>query len=454
MSETTLPSGAIHARHVLGLAWPVLISMLSLSAMEMADTLVCGWLGTAELAAVGLASTVSLFVITPARGLLRGLKIAVAQRTGAQDQPAVAALLGEAVRIGLLLGLLVAPLAWSSGWLFQALGASPEVGRLAGEYFAIRALTAPVSMVVFGIECWFQGRGDTRTPMVSTVAGNVVNVILDPILVFGWLGFPAFGVAGAAWATGAAVVVSLGVLAWRAPWQSTGWRLDLRAWRQPMRLGVPMAVQWTLDFSGFLVLLGLLAGAGDVELAAHVLVFRICMLSILPGFAIADATGVLVGQAVGARRPEAARQAWWSGSWLAASLMTSFGALFLVVPELFLAPFGPEAQVAEVAVRLLGIAALWQGADALVLVGFHALAAGGDTRFTMILFVAGSWLVQVPMSLVLVLGLGWGAYGGWVSLTFEILLVAALTFARVRTRGWLEGRLSAPTSLPQAAPAT
>ena len=121
---------------------------------------------------------------------------------------------------------------------------------------------------------------------------------------------------------------------------------------------MPIAAQWTLDFGGFLVFLSLLARAGDAHLAAHVLVFRIVQVSMLPGFAIGDAAGVLVGQAVGARRSEAARQAWAAGVWQSIVLMGAFGVLFLVAPTWVLAPFDPSADVATLGITLLALAAL------------------------------------------------------------------------------------------------
>jgi MATE family multidrug resistance protein len=448
---SALPSGDVRPRHVLGLAWPVLVSMCSMTLMNLADTLFAGWLGTSELAAVGLASTVGFFALTPARGLLRGVKILTSHAAGAEDAGGVRALLVQAAWMALFLAIGLAPLALLGPSAFAWMGASERVAPLAASYFGVFVGSAAVFCGVWAVEGWFQGRGDPRTPMLATVVGNGVNLVLDPWLMFGGAGVPALGVSGAALATVIATGVQLGVLVVFAVPHARGLALTALAprWRglwDAARFGGPLAAQWTLDFAGFLVLLALLARAGDAELAAHVLVFRIVMVSILPGFAIGDAAGVLVGQAMGARRPEAARQAWWVATWMAAVLMGGFALAFVAVPGAVLLPFGPEPEVARVAVTLLALAAVWQVADALLLVNFSTLAAGGDTRFTLVLFVGGSWLVQVPLSLLLVAGLGWGAVGAWVALSFEIVAVALISTARVRARGWLEGRPPAPAA--------
>lgn len=454
MSALALPVGAIRPAHVRRLAWPVLVSMLSMSAMAVADTLFTGWLGTAELAGVGLATTVSFFVITPGRGILRGVKILTAQRTGAEDEVQAHRLLMQAVWLAIPMGLLLMVLAPFADGLFWLLGASDAVAVHAREYFAVRVLFAPVALLLWGIEGWFQGRGDMRTPMVSSLIGNGLNVVLDPVLIFGLGVVPALGVAGAAWATVLSQGLALAFLGWRAARHlGHGWRPDLSLIRRVLVLGVPLAVQWTLDFGGFLVFLGLLARAGDAHLAAHVLVFRIVMVSMLPGFSIADATGVLVGQSVGARRPEAARQAWWAGTWQAVALMSAFAVLFVGVPSVLLWPFAPAPDVAELALILLGLAALWQLTDAVAMVNFTSLSSAGDTRFTLLLSVGGSWFVQVPLSLWLVWWLGYGAVGAWIALTAEIAVVAVVGLMRVRGRGWLETRIDAAPAELAATPA-
>jgi len=222
---------------------------------------------------------------------------------------------------------------------------------------------------------------------------------------------------------------------------------DGRLLRRTFVLGVPLAVQWTLDFGGFLVFLSLLAQSGDAELAAHVLVFRIVMISILPGFSLADATGVLVGQAVGARRGEAVRQAWWAGTWQAVLLMGALGVLFWIVPSWLLWPFSPDAEVAKIAMVLLGIGALWQLTDAVAMVNITSLTSAGDTRFTLVMSVGASWFVQVPLSLALVWGLEMGAIGAWVALTVEITVIAVVSLLRVRGRGWLESKFESDEAI-------
>ncbi|MFT7521335.1 MAG: putative MATE family efflux protein, partial [Kiritimatiellia bacterium] len=346
MSTHSLPTGRVGVGSVFRLAWPVMIGMLSYNLMNLADTLFVGWLGTVQLAAVGLAVTLSFFVLTPARGMLVGIKVITSQRTGAGEHEQAKSVLWQGVWLSLVLSLFVLALVPAGSQLFWLLGASPEVGAEASAYFLPRVLGAPLLCVLWSLEGWFQGRGDTRTPMVATLVLNAINIALDPLLIFGLGPFPEMGTAGAAWATNIAATVSLGFLLFRARhvlW-SRLWKPSMLLIREISKIGLPLSVQWTLDFSGFLVFMSLLAQSGDAELAAHVLVFRVVQVSMLPGYSLADAAGVLVGQAFGARRPKAARQAWWSGLILAATAMTALGMTFVLIPQWLLMPFQPSPE--------------------------------------------------------------------------------------------------------------
>ncbi len=443
---SVLPRGDVGGRHVLSLAWPVLVSMMSMTVMNLADAVFAGWAGTAELAAVGLASSLGFFLLTPARGLIRGIKILTSHSAGADDQLRVHAWLAQGVWLALVVGTALAGFAFAGSWLFAALGTSVSVTGHASDYLQVLLLTAPVYCLVWTFEGWFQGQGDTRTPMRATLVANALNIALDPWFIFGGAGLPALGVAGAALATSVATVVQLTLLVvqLRQPFRELASAPRRDPLGEVLRVGAPLSVQWTLDFGGFMVLTALLARSGDAALAAHVLVLRLVMTSMLPGSSVADAAGVLVGQALGAKRPEAARQAWRVSVKLAAGLMGGLGVAFLVMPGVLIWPFQPAADVAAVAIPLLGLAALWQLADGVLMCNLQSLMAAGDTRFTMFLTVGASWTIQVPISTLLVRHLGWGAFGGWVGITAEVLAITVISTWRVRSTSWAD-----PSSLPE-----
>ena len=432
--------GPIGQRQVLHLAWPFMVSMLSQTAMTLADTLFVARLGTAPLAGIGLGSVASYVLLAAGFGLTGGVRVLVAQATGGQRTEQVRVLAWQALWITLALGLLGLLLVPLSAWVVALFGASGEVAAHATDYLWIRVAGSGPAVAMLALAAWFQGRGDTRTPMVANVLANLLNIALDPPFIFGSGPLPALGVAGAAVTTVVAQCVGTAILA-AAAWpvlRRTSARPRLDLLRRMMQVGAPMALRGVLSVAGFAVFVALLARAGDAHLGAHVVVMRIVSVSFLPGHAIGEASGVLAGQALGAGRADLARQAFWAGTRLASLVMGAMALLFVALPRPLLAIFDPSPEVADIAVRLMLIGAAFQLFDAVAMVAQGVLNGVGDTRFTLLAGVGTMWLVNLPLGWLLGLHLGMGATGAWLALTAEIIVFAAVTLLRIRGSGWLD----------------
>jgi len=434
-------AGEPSMRDVVRLAWPITISMLSFTAMGVADTLFVSRLGTEPLAAVGMAVSTTFLILAFGLGLMGGVKVAVAQATGAGDHGSVLRLGWQAVWMTLIVGGALAALAPVGLSLFAAMGAEQRVGEMANAYFLIRVLGSPLTLGVLAFKSWFDGRGDTRTPMVANLLANGLNIALDPIFIFGWGGIPAMGVSGAAAATVAALAVALAFLVWRgipllrgASSARPERALLLAIWA----LGSPMGVRHLLGVGAWVILVGVLAQVGAVDLAAHVMVIRIVSVSFLPGHAISEATSVLVGQSVGAGNRAAARAAVRHSMVLAVSVMAVCGGVFVLIPGALVGVFGVDADVAALGARLLLVAAGFQVFDAVAMVAQGALNGAGDTRFVMVTSVLAGWFLQLPVAYALAVPMGWGAVGAWLGVTVEIAGLAAVSLWRVRGDRWLE----------------
>lgn len=447
MSDLVLPvpatsalaaPGTMNVRRVMTLAWPVMVSMVSYSLMSAADAIFVGRLGTASLAAIGLAVTTTWLFLAMPMGLMRGLRVAAAQATGAGRTADADALGWQAIWLAGISGSVVALASFSGPWVFAMMGATPEVAAHAQAYFAVRALAAPIALIEMGLTAWFEGRGDTVTPMRANVASNLLWILLDAILVPGLGPIPALGIAGAGWAG----VISLGVAAVWLLWAAaprllaTSWLPNRSLLAESARLGFPIGVQRLLDLIAWTALTGVLAGISDAQLAAHVVAIRVLMTSFLPGLAIAEATAVLVGQSVGARRVEDADQAWRSGVLAAMGLMAVGGLAFVLVPNVLLAPFGVAEDVAPIARQLLAIAAAFQLLDAAATVTYFSLDGAGDTRFTLKASIVLSWGVKLPVGILLARAAGLGAVGAWLGLTAELGLLLGVLLWRWRSRRW------------------
>ena len=429
-------------REVLGLAWPVMISMLSYTVMGVADTLFVGQLGTAPLAAVGLAAASVHLGYAFGNGMLRGVRVKVAQSTGAGEDDDARRFAWQGVWLALSLGGLVALFAPYGPLLFEQMGASLAVRELAAAYFGVRLLGAPLLFLQLAFASWFQGRGDTRTPMVAHLLANGLNVALDPVLIFGLFGFPAMGIAGAAVATVVGFGSAAAFLAWHFVRTAGRERpLEAAALGEIVTVGAPIGLRDLLEVGSWVAFTSLLARVGEVQLAAHVIAIRVVSVSFLPGYAVSEAVGVLTGQAVGARRPALAREATRSGFVLAVGIMAACALVFVAVPSPLIEVFGAEPAVVAVAVQLLYVAAVFQVFDAVAMVGIGALNGAGDTRVTMLIGVGCAWLVKLPAGVGLTLYAGLGAAGAWWALTLEIIVYAALALYRLRGSAWLEERI-------------
>lgn len=444
MSTLTIPRSALlsgelaSVRKVLHLAWPVMLSMTSYTMMSASDAIFVGRLGTAPLAAIGLAVTTNFLFLGLPVGLVRGLKVAAAQATGAGRKRSALAYGWQALWSALLTGVLVALAGLGSPHVFRLLGADGAVAAEAQAYFDIRIWAAPFALFMHGFGGWFEARGDTRTPMRVNVVANLLSVALTAGLVSGVGPLPALGIRGAAWSG----VIALGLAsAWlfAEAWptlQKVSWRPRRALLAEGARLGLPIGVQRVLDIGTWAVLAGVLASLGEAQLAAHVLAMRVLMVTFLPALAVAEATGVLVGQAVGARDRVAAHRAWRAGNLAALAIMLPGGLLFVAVPQLLLAPFGAGAEVVAVASQLLLIAAAFQVLDAVATVTYFALDGAGDTRFTLASSVSMAWGVKLPVGVALAWWSGLGAPGVWIGLTGELFLLLLLLVWRWRGERW------------------
>lgn len=433
------PSTSFEARprDVLALAWPILVSMASWSVMGLVDSVFVGQLGTTALAAVGLANSALYLTTALWIGSLGAVRVLVAQRTGAVDPEDARAVAWQGLWLALAAGSLSLALVPLGPALLLLVGASaPAVDAGAG-YLAVRLANSGVVFLVFALQGWSQGRGDTRTPMRAVLAGNALNVVLDPMLIHGLGGFPALGVTGAAVATSVAWQIQLlwlGLAGFRSLGRPVAPASE--ALTRLLRVGLPIGLHHLLDVAAHALFSLMLVSVGEAHVAAHVVAVRVLMVSVLPGHAVGEATGVLVGQSLGAGRPERAREAWWSGTLVATALMSVCGALFVLAPRLLLLPFRAEPDVLDLGASVLAMAGFVQIFDAVAMVAVGALNGAGDTRFSMAAGLAATWVVKVPLAALGVV-LGFGVVGAWAGIATEIVVLAAVATHRVRGPTWL-----------------
>lgn len=437
-SPANLLPERVGTRDVMRVAWPIVLSMLSFTLVSFVNAAWVGPLGTSHLAAVGLGTVLMYAVHGFGIGVLSGLKVAVAQATGEGDQGRSHRLAWQGLRLALWMGLLELVFIPVGEPLLRALGASDASAPLAADYFAARAFGAIPAFVMTALTQYLQGRGKTVAPMIAMVIANVVNLVLDPLLIYGVGPFPKLDIAGAGWAASIAFAVGALYLVYvcRRDLAAVARGLERRLLARVWELGFPLGARATLEVLSFLVFQAMLAAVGDAHLAAHVLVVQTIKWSFLPGYAVSEAVAVLVGQAVGARRLELVPDIQRAGNLIAGGFMAVCGVVFVLFPGPLASVFGAADDVVAIATDVFLVAALFQVFDAFAMVGLGALNGAGDTRFVFVAGVGFAWVVKLPIGWVLSTKVGLGAVGAWWGLLVEVVVIWLAVRWRLKRGGW------------------
>ncbi len=438
---------------VMGIAWPIMVSMLSFTAMNFVNALWVGPLGKEAFAAVGIGAVLLYAIHGFGYGALAGVKIAVSQAHGQGDDLLTRRLMWQGVHLALWMGVIELAFIPFGAPLLAVLGASDHVAPLAADYFAARICGAVPALLMTGLTQYLQGRSRTQAPMVAMIVANVLNVGLDPLFIYGWGPVPAMGVAGAGWAASISFTAGAAFLVWVC-WpelSGTDRSIDKPLLGRVWRFGFPLAGRATLEIASYLGFQGILASIGDAHLAAHVLVVRTISISFMPGYAVSEAVAVLVGQAVGARRLDLIPQIRKAALKVVVSFMCAWGIVFIAFPEALTAMHSAAPDVVAIAIQLFVVSAFFQLADAFVMVHLGTLNGAGDTRFVLYSTVSVAWLTKVPLGWYLATVAGMGAVGAWWGIVAEVVVLWAVLEWRLRRGNWQRAAIAEASALPAAA---
>ncbi len=410
-------------------------------AMGVADTVMVGHVSETALAAVALGNLYFFGAAIFGMGTLMALDPVVAQAVGAGDQVGVARGLQRGLVLAALLfvpaALLLALAPAVLAWLRQPEAVVPQAAAYAR--ISIPGTLGFYAFVV--LRQSLQAMGRVRPILITVVAANLVNVLLNWMLIFGRLGFPAMGARGAAWAT----VVSRFILALMLLW--LGWPLlapHIRPFRREalepgplgrmFRLGAPIGIQHQLEY-GVFALVGVLMGwLGATQMAGHQIALNLASVTFMVPLGLSAAAAVLVGHAVGREDPEAARRSAAAAVACAVGFMGATAVAFVTLPHTLAGLYTDGRPVLLVAAALIPIAGVFQVFDGIQVTSIGILRGLGDTRTPMIVNLLGFWLVGLPVSLWLGFGARLGPQGLWWGLVIGLVLVAAVLLHRVRVR--------------------
>jgi MATE family multidrug resistance protein len=435
----TIPSDL---RRLSALAVPIVFVQIGLMAMNVVDTMIVGRVSPTALAGVAVGTVYVFAVGTFGMGVLMALDPLVAQSVGADDEAGIARALQRGLLLAVLLGGLGAVALLPARVALTWLGQPPELVAVATPYVRVQTPSLLAFFVTVVLRQTLQALGHMRPIVITIVAANVLNAILAWALVFGELGAPRMEGVGAGLATTIArwwMAVMLLAVAWRSLRPHLRWRRDTlqpRAIVRMLRIGLPIAFQYELEFGVFAAVALVMGRLGPVPASAHQIAINIASLMFMVPFGVSSAGSVLVGRSVGAGDAEGARRAGIAALIAGAAFMTLSACVLGLAPRLLARAYTPDPDVLALAAMLIPIAGVFQIFDGVQVVSIGVLRGVGDTRTPLIVNLLGYWVFALPLSLWLGFGLGWGPRGLWWGLVAGLMIVAVVMLLRVRARLW------------------
>ncbi len=443
-----------HGREIMGLATPTILTMLSQTLMWTVDTAMLGRVSSVALAAAGLGGMLTWATYSLFNNLSRITGTFVSQAHGRGDDQAVSHYTWQGIFIALFTGAVLTVLGWYSFLVLPWTRNPAEVQELTYIYIKWRSLSAIFTQLIFALMGFFQGRRDVRVPMYAGIIGNVVNLVLDVWLIFGWTGFemggrvwlamPAMGIKGAAIGTSIGTLINaLALVFWlleprlRLKYQIHQWRRpDLKAMGKMVRVGLPAAAEGFMDMTGFLMFTIFVGTAGTVQLAASQITIQLLSFSFMPLWGLTTAASVLTGNWIGEGKPDLAavygRQAFKLGSYYSLLLAT---AIVLGRHHIFRI-FTNDPEVLLLGSSLAVAAAVFQYFDGLRMLGSGILQGAGDTVYSMIVTLAIMWTGFVPLTWYLIVFRGGDVFMAWMGASFCYLLMGIAMWRRFESGKW------------------
>lgn len=429
---------------VISLAWPIAVTMLGDTAMGLVDTKLVSGLGAAAIGGVGIGTVLMWLAYAIVFGVMRGVKVRTAYAVGEKRPEAAIAYARAGALMGFCAGVLVFFVARDATWALVRLGVDPATIPYARDFLAARTFGAASICSLCALVQYRQGLGDSRTPMLVGLFGNVVNAVLAWSLIYGHLGFRAYGVRGAGYGTAVAETLEMLILFAVVARESRASREKERAVHIPLRIavrevcqvGVPTGLQFGAETLAFTTFTAILGGLGANEIAGHQVAMAIIRTSFLPGFAVSEAASVLVGKALGAKSLSEADRVTRTAIGLAAGFMTVCGVFFLFGGGFIARQFATEEGLLVVVKKLLIVAAIFQTLDAVNMVLRGALRGAKDVRAAMIIGITVVWCCVPGAAWLFGRVMGLGALGGWLGFIGETTLSAALFWWRWKRGAW------------------
>ncbi len=430
---------------IFRLAGPSLVEMLLINFTQMLNMIMVGRVGPEAVATVGLTNQPFFLLLALFMAFNVGTTAIVARSIGADNPLEANRAAAQAFLLNMALSVIVASISCVyAGDLLRLMGADEDLVSYGLRYAKLIYLSIGFTAVSMALTAILRGAGDTRTPMKINVVANVLVVALGFPMIYGLFGLPKWGVLGAAIATVISQCISMvwvvavlfnGKFAIRLNFRNL-LSVDGPMIRRILKIGIPTAAEQIIMRLGMLIFVKVAASLGTMALAATQIAFNVFGLTFMPGMAFAIAASTLVGQALGANRPDLAETYGWQIRKIGMIVAGCMGIVFIFFAPYIMMLYSPERDIIDkgsVGLRIMGLIQVSQ-ATQFILGG--ALRGAGDTRFPLYSTLIGVWGFRVVLSLLFVYVWRWGIAGIWIAAAIDQCMRSILIYVRFKKGKW------------------
>jgi len=436
-------------RAILLLAIPMVLEMVLESLFAVTDIFWVGRLGANAVATVGITESMLALVFAIGLGVAMSTTAMVARRIGEKD-PEDAAIAGvQAIIVGLAISLVIGiPAGIFAPQLLRAMGASPELVATGSGYARIALGGCGAIIMLFLNNAIFRGAGDAAIAMRLLWVSNIINLVLDPCLIFGIGPFPRMGVTGAALAT--LTGRSVGVLyqfyrlakgTERIHVMARHLRIHVQVMLRLLRVSVTGMLQFAIANVSWIVMVRIISVFGGAAVAGYTVAIRIVIFFILPSWGLSNAAATLVGQNLGAKKPDRAAQAVWQTGFYNMMFLGIIGLFFIVFATPVVRLFVNDPAVVSIAAAGLRTFSCGNIAYAYGMVMLQAFNGAGDTMTPTIVNFFGFWVLEIPLAWLLAISANLRGEGVFLSIVIAQFSVAAAGMVLFRQGRWARQKI-------------
>ena len=445
-SDRDYTIGAVGPALVM-LSVPMVLEMAMESMFAVADVFYVSRVSADAVATVGVTESILTLVYTVAMGLGIGATAVVSRRIGEKDEDGAAQSAAQSVALGLMVAAVIGVIGYfSAEWIMRAMGATPSMIDSSLGYTKVMFAGNATVTLLFLNNAIFRGAGDAAIAMRMLWLGNAINIAVCPLLIFGIGPFPALGVTGAAIGTnigrGTAVLVQLWMLASgrsRVHISRRHWRIVPSVMWNVCRLSGSGFLQILIDTSSYIGLIRVIAAFGSEALAGYTIGIRMVMFAMMPAWGLGNAAATMVGQALGAKKPDRAEQAVWTAGKYNAIVLGIVSVAFIVFAPQIVGIYTHDPVVGPYALSCLRIVSAGFVFFAYGLVLTQAFNGAGDTWTPTWINLGCFWFWQIPLAWFLAIYLGLGPQGVFIAMTVAFSTLAIVS-AVIFRRGWWKNR--------------